>query len=209
MGDQSFLANIQNTTWSVEVATRYYGGELGAIAWKRIPCHPDSVCTLEVSLDSSQEFRAIGDGGLFGIVRSLYDALNLLIHCGPKFDPRRRLQQSIHLKEIKFIVVERGDHDGRESSNDQMSSSHAFRELCSILVQLLDSALLCGYVDAASVSHADRKFSRNPTENSGQPGEISDVWKHYGYKAWGASEYHFPDNGASQREDTDIRDYFG
>jgi len=169
-------------------------GQVGQVTWTTIPCAPSDVKTLVVTCNADSKTRFWGDGGPMGIVRSLYQTFNLFLHCGPNFNATRPLPARIRLQEL-VVVMAVAERKNRQDG-EEMSWSHPYRSMKSILWTLEGTGLLSGYVEKLRiVGEGDRVQDKLVVRQGGvvqdelvvQQGVVGRVpqrWAGYGFQ-WG------------------------
>ncbi|KAJ6487944.1 hypothetical protein C8R45DRAFT_994987 [Mycena sanguinolenta] len=70
------------------------------VTWRRIPCPPGSVRTLQANLFLHFQTHLWGDGGPHAILSQLYQVLNRFVHNGPLLARRSPLVNHIHLSTL-------------------------------------------------------------------------------------------------------------
>ncbi|USW51943.1 hypothetical protein Slin15195_G052620 [Septoria linicola] len=193
MDEKAFLESEQNTTWSLDLEAKRGGMTLGYTTWRRIPCHPKDLRVLEASYNTKRGFQAWGDGGPHGITSGLYQTLNSVVHCGPRFDCTSLLEVPIHLAELKIKVESRDDPKKEYDGDHYMSLSDretnpetTLYALGSIVGQIVNTGVLRGFVDMISVCSADKTLSWTPREVKGEG--IPEYWNRYGFE-WGEKAF--------------------
>lgn len=88
-------------TYELHLENQGNSSHLGQVTWLRIPCPPNCVRVLDVTLDYQSDMVTFwGDGGPAPILQHLYHLLNLFLHCGPLLNPARRLQRDVKLQKL-------------------------------------------------------------------------------------------------------------
>ncbi|KAF2171810.1 hypothetical protein M409DRAFT_18043 [Zasmidium cellare ATCC 36951] len=194
MKEPSFLAGEQNTTYVLDLEATRGGMALGAATWRQLPCAPGQARYLEAYYNASCGLNTWGDGGPHGITSGLYQTLNHLIHCGPMFDMERPLPQTMHIKELRVVVEERGI-PAREEGNSHyrlrnQNAETTLYSLGSIVGQIVNTGVWRGFVDKVRLSTGDKVLNWNPAEVEGAG--IPEYWNRYGFD-WGMELYHRPE----------------
>ncbi|CAK1364698.1 unnamed protein product [Cercospora beticola] len=195
MKEKSFSENPQTTTWSLELEGKRGGMALGHTTWQRIPCPPNQVRILQASYNTKGGFQSWGDGGPHGITSGLYQTLNFILHCGPRFDPGYRLPARMHLEELRISLESREDVTRQYDDDHYMSLSDRetnpetmLYALGSIVGQIVNTGVLRGYVDMITVCSVDndKTLSWTPREVKGDG--IPEYWHRYGFE-WGEKAF--------------------
>ena len=116
----------------------------------------------------------------------LYQTLNYLVHCGPRFNPKKQLQRPMHLEELRIRVESREvseESEIRSLARHDTSPETTLYALGSFVGQIVNTGVLRGYVDMISVCSAEKTLSWTPREVQGE-GKIPDAWAGYGFE-WG------------------------
>nr|POE47048.1 hypothetical protein CFP56_00380 [Quercus suber] len=177
-------------TYSLSISARW---NLDAITWTRIPCPPEDVRVLDVTFHAPCDLRFWGDGGPRGIVRSLYQTLNLFLHCGPMLQKGHPLKKHISLKEL----ILRMDVSHHCCQKDDLNGTDGFVPPCARLPypvsmhpdyiqqlanQLCNTGLLSGYVYRLTI-HGTRGSSNLLATQIAKPC-VPERWDGYGFE-WG------------------------
>lgn len=191
MQEPSFLGNERNRTYVLDLEATRGGMSLGAATWRQLPCAPAQVQVLEASYNASCGLQTWGDGGPHGITSGLYQTLNHLIHCGPRFDSKKPLPEKMRLKKLHVVVESRGVSE-REKENMhymmRMSTDPqtTLYSLGSIVGQIVNTGVLRGFVDHIQLSCGDKVLNWNPAEVEGEG--LPEYWNRYGFD-WGMELY--------------------
>ncbi|KAM3416708.1 hypothetical protein BST61_g8299 [Cercospora zeina] len=195
MKEKAFLHNAETTTWSLDLEAKRGGMALGNTTWQCIPCPPNRVSILQASYNTKRGFQSWGDGGPHGITSGLYQTLNFILHCGPRFNPKYRLPSSMHLEELRISLESREDATRQYEDDHYMSLSDRetnpetmLYAMGSIVGQIVNTGVLRGYVDMITVSSVDndKTLSWMPKEVKGDG--IPEYWHRYGFE-WGEKAF--------------------
>ncbi|KAF7194596.1 hypothetical protein HII31_04102 [Pseudocercospora fuligena] len=196
MRENRFADTKRNVTWMLDLEATRGGMTLGTTSWQRIPCPPDQVQILEAYYNASRGFQAWGVGSPHGITSGLYQTLNHIIHCGPRFDSRHPLPKPMHIKELRVKVESRDkadrvyDDDHYMTLSDRDTDPHTtLIALGSIVGQIVRTGVLQGFVDRIRVFTADKELSWTPKDVEGEG--IPEYWNRYGFD-WGMILYQNP-----------------
>lgn len=125
--------------------------------------------------------------GPHGITSGLYQTLNHLIWCGPKFDSKHPLPRPMHLHELRIKIESRPD-GGRTYDDDHFLSLSdrdtdpvtTLYALGSIVGQIVRTGVLKGYVDNIRVYTDLKELNWCPKEVEGTG--IPEAWARYGFE---------------------------
>ncbi|KAK1067176.1 hypothetical protein LTR33_011410 [Friedmanniomyces endolithicus] len=177
------------TTYVMSAELGNGGGDVRDVTWQRLPCAPSDAEVLIIECGAeSDDFEPWGDGGPRNIVRSMYQTLNLFLHCGPRLDPTNPLLLGhVHLRELVVNVRMRGEiRQYFSMSGEPIKFSRSAYTLIRdmILRPLCYTGLLVGYVDRAAISDGkEESVMPMRTERGGVP----EHWDRYGFE-WGVGE---------------------
>lgn len=170
-------------------------GQVGEVKWRTLPCAPIETRFLHARLhfrgdavDSDSEFSFWGDGGPRGVVRSLYQTLNLFLHCGPRLDANNPLAAPVHLEEL-VVEVEDPAKVSADVENEEDCDwvlKHLRRSsklIAGYLTRLADTGLLFGYVDRLRVVGCDGAVSEIAIREV-RGARVPAFWDGYGFE-WG------------------------
>ncbi|KAK4502993.1 hypothetical protein PRZ48_006420 [Zasmidium cellare] len=190
MMEPSFQADEQNTTYVIDLEATRGGMALGAATWRQLPCAPVQARCIEAYYNASCGLQTWGDGGPHGITSGLYQTLNHLVHCGPRFDMKRPLPQPMHIEELRLVVEERGVPPREEANTHflvrKRDAETTMISLGSIVGQIVNTGVLRGFVDRVRVSTGEKVLNWNPAEVG--EGGIPEYWNRYGFD-WGTELY--------------------
>ncbi|KAJ6487946.1 hypothetical protein C8R45DRAFT_261995 [Mycena sanguinolenta] len=188
----------RNTTYELDVENHARGSISKTVTWRRIPCSPSSVRTLQANmvLDVGTRFR--GCGGPIPILSQLYQVLNCFIHNGPLLVRGTPLPRHIHLSTLIVQVCakvpnpeerrasERKRYKNEENLDEQ--GKRLRRMLAGYISRVVKRGLLFGTVDKIVCRRAQGEFDNDDevTEWDVSLKEIGDMTEWEGYDfGWG------------------------
>ncbi|KAK0338254.1 hypothetical protein LTR02_005968 [Friedmanniomyces endolithicus] len=177
------------TTYVMAAELGNGGDDVRDVTWRRLPCAPSDAEVLIIECGAeSDDFEPWGDGGPRNIVRSMYQTLNLFLHCGPRLDPTKPLPSGhVHLRELVVNVRMRGEiRQYFSMSGEPVKFSRSAYTLIRdmILRPLCYTGLLVGYVDRAVISDG-KEESEMPLK--AERGGVPEHWHRYGFE-WGVGD---------------------
>ncbi|KAH9906233.1 hypothetical protein F4778DRAFT_637611 [Xylariomycetidae sp. FL2044] len=173
---------------------------LGTTTWRHIPCRPSQATKLVVNMHFHEEriepetdrWHGVdfwGCGGPRGIVRQLYQTLNLLLHYGPALWRQTLLHHPMRLKTMILNVTTKRDWSQvvyksltPVPTEIRAEISGPGRDLSAMISTLIKSGLLWGYVDKIELNDAlcYREFGMDEVADARLPA----YWNGYGFE-WG------------------------
>ncbi|OQO02320.1 hypothetical protein B0A48_11874 [Cryoendolithus antarcticus] len=179
------------TTWTLDVKIPRRG--IGAVTWRTLPCAPDDLSVLDVTIHAVEEIKFWGDGGPMGSVPCLYQLLNAILHCGPHLQWTHRLPQHLRLDEIRICVEGSGSPryqtwttcDDGEAETVRYGDN--FSELKDLVGMLCGAGMLVGYVDVVRIfDGVDEIVEKLDKEWSTDNARVVPAhWDGYGFE-WGS-----------------------
>ncbi|KAI1269319.1 hypothetical protein F5Y18DRAFT_423562 [Xylariaceae sp. FL1019] len=179
----SIADNAEYRTYVLEISA-HARGRLSKAIWRRIPCHPASIKSIEVYLGFKQRDGRFdtrtpkfwGDGGPMRIVSELYQTMNLLLHNGPILD---RTEPLPHHLSFESLIVNIQRPELQQTSNKYDRASF---HLSLFMRSMQRTGLLHTYVDRFRLIAGDYEedFEISAVDNPGVPAH----WAGYGF-AWG------------------------
>ncbi|KAF8135980.1 hypothetical protein K438DRAFT_1882058 [Mycena galopus ATCC 62051] len=180
---------LGNATYHLEVAlNKYWRSNWYTVTWRRIPCSPSSVHTLQIDLVFT---RFWSSGHLSASELTLVElalVLNHFIHKGPMLLRKRPLREHIHLDTLIFqirIIEGAPDLTGPHEPYDKESVDSTEKRLRGDLEQhisrLVEQGVLFGAVDKIVCRPAD---SGGTETNWDVCRKDIAPWTHYG-SSWG------------------------
>lgn len=161
----------QTYTADIEAMGR---SRLGPMTWRTIHCAPTDIQTVTVNYLASTRgsHRYRGCGGYCDIVSHLYQALNVLLHCGPRMDVHKALDAPMHIKKLVVnVCLSRtlfdsegsGEIEKEEAEEEELPYSDAelrtqrrvARSIRGFAQDLCDQGMLYGLVDTFEIRHGD------------------------------------------------------
>ncbi|KAF7351215.1 hypothetical protein MSAN_01552600 [Mycena sanguinolenta] len=191
-----------NTTYELDVdnvENQARGSISKTVAWRRIPCPPSSVRTLQANVALDVGTRFWGCGGPMPILSQLYQILNSFIHNGPLLVRGNPLSKSIHLDILIVQVCAKEPDVEEERANERNPRSYDLaklnkygkryhRILAGYISQLVQRGLLYGAVDKIVCRSAEGEFDDDDEVTEWQVSfkEIRDMseWEQYDF-GWG------------------------
>nr|POE74763.1 hypothetical protein CFP56_37294 [Quercus suber] len=168
-------------TYCLSISARW---NLDAITWTSIPCPPEEVRVLDVTFHAPCDLRFWGDGGPRGIVRSLYQTLNLFLHCGPMLRKECPLRKHICLEELvlRLDVAHVCTGEDEDSPRCAVLGFRGLLQVYDLATRLCETGLLSGYVYRMSVyTEQGRKLLL--ASQIAEP-RVPEYWAGYGFE-WG------------------------
>jgi len=167
--------------------------QVGQVGWQKIPCAPADARTLHVTIHcdaADTEGCLWGCGGPMPVVRSLYQLLNLFLHCGPRLDATLVLQKPVCLLELVIEVKEArkvlGHLDEGYTVYDEdfvrTKPSEIYEQIVSFLWQFEETGLLFEYVERLRVVGSGAASERQVRQMDGAG--VPALWEGYGFE-WG------------------------
>ncbi|KAF8138080.1 hypothetical protein K438DRAFT_1996403 [Mycena galopus ATCC 62051] len=159
-----YTSTSGNTAYHLEVDNLRNSYSLAhMVTWRRIPCPPSSVRTLQVDLLLNMASRFWSSGGPSQtILGDLVDVLNHFIHNGPLLLRRLPLRQHIHLDTLIFHirVIEgapdpRGPHGPYDETTANSTKKRLRGEFEQYISRLVEEGPLFGMVDKIVCRSAD------------------------------------------------------
>ncbi|KAJ7266978.1 hypothetical protein B0H12DRAFT_1230088 [Mycena haematopus] len=154
-----------NVTYELEVDNLQSPRSIAhEVTWRRIPCLPSSVRTLQADLVFDWKTRFWGSGGPNSILSELYQVLNCFIHNGPLLVRRSPLVQHLHLETLilQIRVIEPDPEvrraEGREPytrTTVMILKKWLYVDLKQYISMVVDRGLLFGAVDKILCRAAD------------------------------------------------------
>lgn len=173
-------------TYVLAVRSNDGPNDIGEVTWRRVSCSPAQVRRLVVNIAFDVRMAWWGDGGPSAAPRSLYQLLNLFIHCGPRLDPIRPLEQHIRLDEMQiYLLVLDSGLGPRSWVGINLGGSVALQ-----ITKIMDRGILHGSVDkvyfrsSMPIDRRGRKELERSSEKCHEAAIIPHRWKGYGFE-WG------------------------
>ncbi|KAJ6488007.1 hypothetical protein C8R45DRAFT_263133 [Mycena sanguinolenta] len=190
------LKASEDTTYELDIDldNSAYGSIAKTVSWRRIPCPPSSVRTLQANLALHFGTRFWGNGGPMPILSQVYQVLNCFIHDGPLLVRGTPLVEHIHLSTL-IVQVSMKDPDPEERKGrglddhdvDEFKRGRR-RELESYISEVVQRGLLFGAVDKIVCRWAAGEIDDDDkvTEWEVSKQEIGDMseWNRYDFE-WG------------------------
>ncbi|KAJ6488006.1 hypothetical protein C8R45DRAFT_1213964 [Mycena sanguinolenta] len=193
------LKASEDTTYELDIDldNSAYGSIAKTVTWRRIPCPPSSVRTLQANVALHFGTYFWGDGGPTPILSQLYQVLNCFIHNGPLLVRGNPLLKCIRLSTLIVQVSVRGPDPEerrvqrhspyRKAIVDKQKKRHR-RELEKYISEVVQRGLLSGAVDKIVCRWAAGEFDDDDkvTEWEVSKQEIGDMseWNRYDFE-WG------------------------
>ncbi|KAF8135984.1 hypothetical protein K438DRAFT_1786611 [Mycena galopus ATCC 62051] len=186
---QHHVRTSGNTTYKLEVDNpRTYYSISNTVTWRRIPCPPSSVRTLEAKLALTSDTRFWGDGGPLGILSALYQVLNCFIHNGPVLSRESPLCGHLHLNilVVQLCVIEPDPEKQLAQAKLLQRKKWLRRSLKQFISQVANRGVLFGAVDKIVYRSEDDNGDDEVTEWDVRQTTIGDMteWNRYNF-AWG------------------------
>ncbi|KAK4891727.1 hypothetical protein LTR27_009735 [Elasticomyces elasticus] len=161
--------------------------DMGNVIWQRMPCAPTSAKVLLVHCYTDTRNNFWGDGGPLNLVRSMYQTLNLFLHCGPRLNPEKPLQDGhLHLRELVIHMHLRQGANYFTYADGSTGRSDAYTEMCGRICTFLRHMGVLSY-SFERVRITDGKEEGGFLVDSSQPfSVVSDHLKSYGF-GWGVA----------------------
>ncbi|KAF8138075.1 hypothetical protein K438DRAFT_725573 [Mycena galopus ATCC 62051] len=187
---QHHVRTSGNTTYKLEVDNprTYYNLSNTAVTWRRIPCPPSSVRTLEAKLAFTSDPRFWGGGGPLGILSALYQVLNCFIHNGPVLSRGSPLCEHLHLNMlvVQLCVIKPDPETQLAQAAVLQRKKWLRRNLKQYIFQVVHRGVLFGAVDKIVYQSEDDNGDDEVTEWDVYQKTIGDMteWNRYNL-AWG------------------------
>ncbi|KAK5706119.1 hypothetical protein LTR97_001105 [Elasticomyces elasticus] len=160
--------------------------DMGNVIWQRIPCAPTSAKVLLVHCYTDTRNSFWGDGGPLNIVRSMYQTLNLFLHCGPRLNPEKPLQDGhLHLRELVIHMHLRQGALRSTRADGSTARRDAYTEMCGrISLILRHMGVLSGSFERVRITDGEEEYEFLIDSSRPFDGVVSDHLKRYGFD-WG------------------------
>ncbi|KAK5739158.1 hypothetical protein LTR17_005459 [Elasticomyces elasticus] len=162
------------------------GDDMGHVIWQRIPCAPIDAKALVVNCYVDPRKWFAGDGGFPSVVSSMYQTLNLFLHCGPGLNPDKPLRDGhLRLRELVIHMYQRAGTDYYTRPDGSTQYSDAYRVLRGNLFRILcRTGILSGYIEQVRITEGSAEATFVIDPDLVHDGNVSDLWKRCGFE-WG------------------------
>ncbi|KAF8187035.1 hypothetical protein K438DRAFT_1973214 [Mycena galopus ATCC 62051] len=179
-----------NTTYELEVDNLQNRRSIAdEVTWRRVPCPPSSVRTLQATLTFTSITKFWGDGGPMPILSALYQVLNCFIHNGPVLSRRSPLDKHTHLDALIHPDQQRGRAWRNYTQAMVLERKKRLRrDLGGYISAIVDRGVLFGAVDKIVCRSGDDDGDDKVIEWDVCRKTIGDMteWNAYNF-AWGVS----------------------